>query len=391
MNLNQAMQVTLRTHMAAIQAGVRASAIEYKSGPGIGKSSVARQVCALLARALNQPVGFVVEMLATKQSPDVLGFGLPTKPIAPNEPMEMVFSRSPWYPKRANMVVYLPDGTVVDKNKWDGALPEVGMLFLDEWGQAEDDVKKAAAELLLNGEVGDTRLPTHWRVLAASNRMIDRAGVLRALTFITNRRMEINIDAHLPTWNQWVLDLTPELRPHHMTVSFANKNPDLVFRDAVPAGDAPFCTPRTLVLMDKDLRSLRSPEDIASDRLPLDGVAREVCSGWIGGGESAQYFTHIKFADMLPDIADVERNPMTAKLPAAKDAQMVCAFMLAHAVTKTNGDKLIQYIGRLNIDMQVLAVKTITNASDRSKLVANQPMFTRWLEKNLDVLKAAYE
>jgi len=221
--------------------------------------------------------------------------------------------------------------------------------------------------------------------------MIDRAGVLRALTFITNRRMEINIDAHLGTWNDWVNQLDDAHRPHYMTVSFANKNPNLVFRDAVPPGDAPFCTPRTLVLMDKDLRALRSPEEIAKDTLPADLVAREVCAGWIGGGESAQYFTHIKFADMLPDISDIERNPMGAKLPERQDAQMVAAFMLAHNVTKTNGDKLIQYIGRLKIDMQVLAVKTITNNTERSKLVANQPLFTQWMVKNKDVLIAAYE
>lgn len=388
MNLNQAMQVMLRTHTAAIALGVRANAVELKSGPGIGKSSVIRQVCRKLARELNEPVGFVVEMLATKQSPDVLGFGLPTKPVAPNEPMEMVFSRSPWYPKRNNMMVFLPDGSIVDKNRWDGPIPRIGVLFLDEWGQAEDDVKKAAAELLLNGEVGDTRLLTHWRVVAASNRLQDRSGVLRSLAFVTNRRMEINIDAHLPTWNDWVNSLEEAQRPHHLTVSFANRQPDLVFRDAVPPGDAPFCTPRTLILMDQDLRALRSPEEIAADRLPLDSVAREVCAGWIGGGESAQYFVHIKFADMLPDISDIERDPMKAKLPGARDAQMVCAFMLAHNVTAKNGDRIIKYITRLNIEMQVLAAKTITNRPE-AKHVANQPLFTQWLIDNKDLLVAA--
>ena len=166
-------------------------------------------------------------------------------------------------------------------------------------------------------------MPVGWRVIAASNRLSDRAGVLRSLTFITNRRMELNIDAHLPTWNDWVSQLPVERQPHHLTVSFANRQPDLVFRDAVPPGDAPFCTPRTLVLMDQDLRALRSPEDIERDMLPMDGVAREVCAGWIGGGESAQYFTHIRFADMLPAIEDIEKDPLRAKLPTRPDAQMV--------------------------------------------------------------------
>jgi hypothetical protein len=389
-NLHQAMQVMLRTHIAALSRGERANAIEMKSGPGIGKSSVVRDDCAQLARMINQPVGLVVDMLATKQSPDILGFGLPTKPANPGEPMEMVFSRSPWYPKRNNIQVFLPDGTMVDKNAWDGPIPEVGILFLDEWGQAEDDVKKAAAELLLHGEVGDTRLPMGWRVIAASNRMSDRAGVLRSLTFITNRRLELNIDAHLGTWNDWANAQPVGMRPHHLTISFANRQPDLVFRDAVPPGDAPFCTPRTLVMMDRDLQALRSDEDIKLDRLPMDGIAREVCSGLIGGGESAQFFTHIRFADQLPDIEDIERDPMKAKLPPARDGQMVAAFMLAHHVKESNAVKVIQYLERMNIEMAVLAMKTITAQTDKAAIVANTKEFTAFLLRNKDLLVASH-
>jgi hypothetical protein len=39
-------------------------------------------------------------------------------------------------------------------------VPRVGILFLDEFAQAEDEVKKPAAELILNGNVGTWRLPT---------------------------------------------------------------------------------------------------------------------------------------------------------------------------------------------------------------------------------------
>ena len=388
MNLNQAMQVMVKTHLAALGLGTRANSIEMKSGPGLGKSSTVEQVCGVLASQLNEPVGLVIEMLATLQSVDVRGFMLPAK--SPTGGLDTVFSTPPWYPVRANVKVFMPDGTVHLKGGMPQTLPvpRVGIAFLDEFGQAEDDTKKAAAELILHGEVGATRLPIGWRVVAASNRMTDRAGVLRSLTFITNRRMELSIDPHLPTWNDWVNNLPDAYRPHHLTISFANRQPDLVFRDAVPPGDAPFCTPRTLVLMDRDLQALRSVDDIERDRLPMDTVAREVCSGWIGGGEAAQFFTHIKFADQLPDIIDIERNPQTAKLPAARDAQMVAAFMVAHNVTERNGTQIMQYLGRMNIEMAVLAVKTIT--AQRAELIANTPEFTQFLLRNKDLLVASH-
>jgi hypothetical protein len=388
MNLNQAIDVMYRTHTSALSLNMRANAIELKSGPGVGKSSSIRQLCKRLAASLNQPVGLVTEMLATIEAVDMRGFMIPQK--AEGRPIT-VFSLPPWMPSGLNVTVFYPDGRELEPPFVSGTeVPAIGVLFLDEWGQGSDEVKKAAAELVLNGRVGNDRLPTGWRVICASNRMTDRAGVVRELTFIINRRMELHIDAHLPTWNDWVNGLAPNLRPHHLTVSFANRQPDLVFRDAVPPGTDPFCTPRSLIMMDRDLQALRSDDDIAHDRLPMDMVAREVCKGWIGGGESAQFFTHIRFADMLPELSEIERDPMTAKLPDARDAQMVCSFMLAHNVTKKNAQNILKYVQRLKIDMQVLAMRTIRDSQDRAECVANTREFGNWLLEHKELLLAAH-
>jgi hypothetical protein len=386
-NLNQAQQVMVRTHIAALKAGVRANSQEWVSGPGIGKSSTVYQGCGALARAIGEPVGLVTEMLATMQSVDLRGFMLPQK----GDPRPItVFSEPPWKPNKDNTRVFTPDGGVHAPGTWQEAVPRVGVLFLDEWGQSDDEIKKAAAELLLNGQVGTDFLPVGWRVIAASNRMSDRAGVVRALTFIINRRMEVSIDPHLPTWNEWCNGLPPELRPHHYSMSFANRNPDLVFKTETPAGDKPFCTPRTLVKMDQDLRALREQADLERDRLPIDGVAREVVAGWIGAGEGAQYMSHLKYADALPDIADIIKDPRSAKCPEARDAQMVCAFMIAHHVAEISAQPIMRYAKRLNIDMQVLTMRTITARTDLAQIVANTPEFTDWLLRNKDLLIASH-
>ena len=390
MNLNQALNVLIRTHLTAINRGERPVSAELKSGPGVGKSTTVRTMCQHLATMLNEPVGLTTQMLATIQSVDVRGFMIPQKPTDGSIRPVTVFSVPPWYPVRHNTQVFYPDGTFSYEGAWEGPTPRVGICFLDEFGQGEDDVKKAAAELLLNGQVGNDRLPDGWRVIAASNRLSDRSGVLRSLPFITNRRLELNIDPHLDTWNDWVNNLPPERRPHHMTVSFANRQPDLVFRTEVPPGDAPFCTPRTLMMMDQSLQALRSDADITNDRMPTDGIAREVCAGLIGGGEAAQFFVHIKYADEIPDISEIVRNPTAAKLNPKRDVQMVTAFMLAHHLTPTNGAALMKYINRMNIEMAVLAVKTITNQPDRAAMMVNNKEFSDWLVKNQTVLVASH-
>jgi hypothetical protein len=389
MDLNAAKTVMERTHIAALDAGYRANGLYLESGPGLGKSDAVFQTAAALAAHLNVPVGLVVFMLATISSVDVRGFMLPTKPVEAGGAMGTIFSLPPWYPVRSNMIVIEPDGTVHREGTWTGETPQVGILFLDEFAQAEDEVKKPAAELIYKGNVGPTELPRGWRVIAAGNRMSDRSGVMRELMFIVNRRCKLSIDASLPAWLSWANAQPPHLRPHYLSMSFAQKNPDLVFRDAVPPGSDPFCTPRTLCLMDRDLQALRSPDDIKKDRMPLDGIAREVAAGWIGGGEAAQYYTHLKYADELPDIADIERDPATAKLPPNRDAQMVAGYMLAHGVNKRNADKVMGYLKRMQIEMQVLSVRAITAQQERAKDIVNSQQFSAWLLKNKELLFAS--
>lgn len=389
MDLSTAKTVLLRTHMAGLNAGYRPNGMYLESGPGIGKSDMVVQTVADLAAELNEPVGLVVFMLATISSVDVRGFMLPTKPETAGGAMGTVFSVPPWYPVRSNLIVIEPDGTVHQEGSWTGEIPRIGILFLDEFAQAEDEIKKPAAELIYKGNVGPSRLPPGWRVVAAGNRMSDRSGGLRELMFIVNRRCKLAIDANLPAWLTWANAQPPEHRPHYLSMSFAQKNPDLVFRDAVPAGSDPFCTPRTLCLMDRDLQALRSAEDVKKDRLPLDSAAREVAAGWIGGGEAAQYFTHLKYADELPDIDDIERDPMSAKLPPNRDAQMVAGYMLAHNVNKKNADKVMQYLKRMQIEMQVLSVRAVTAQQDRAKDIVNSVQFSQWLLKNKELLFAS--
>lgn len=392
MDIESAKRVLLNTHLAALEHGVRANGAHLVSGPGVGKSDSQRQYCAALAKHLNQPVGLVPFMLATITSADVRGFMIPVprkdKEGRPTTP-ETVFSTPPWYPTRAVVEVVTPEGEWFGPGEWEHDLPTVGVLFLDEFSQAEDEVKKPAAELVYKGHVGTCSLPIGYRVVSAGNRTSDRSGVMRELMFIVNRRLELKIDAMVAPWLNYVTALPQQHRPHYLTISFAQKNPDIVFKDAVPEGTDPFCTPRTLCLMDADLRALRTPQDVARDRLPTDGTAREVAAGWIGPASAAQFFTHVKYADELPDIADVVKDPRKAKLPPNMDAQMVCGYMLAHHVTEKNAAPVMHYIERLQIEMQLLAIRAISQDTERAKAIVSQREYSDWLIKNKDLITKA--
>ena len=389
--LDEALDAIYDTHMGALIDGERASAHVLESPPGVGKSEGVFQVCARMAAALDEPVGLVQFMLTTVMSADVRGFMLPLPP-KDGKPMRTVFSTPPWYPaagERGNMWVVEPDGTWWTPGTWNGEVPRVGVVFLDEWGQAEDDVKKPAAELLLNGNVGSTFLPLGWRVLAAQNRTSDRSGVMREMMFTVNRRCLIPIAPDVRPWLRWVDNVDEKKRPHFMTVSFARQNPSIVFASSVPEGTAPFCTARSLCRMDRDLRALASDEDRAHNRLPTTNIARMICGGWIGEGVAGQFFTHLKYFDVLPDMDDVIDDPRSAKLPPTKDAQMVVAYMLAHHVDEDSAQPIMRYIARMNEEMQMMAMGIVNGDERRLKHLVVVPEYTTWMMKNKDRLRAA--
>ena len=87
------------------------------------------------------------------------GFMIPIRNPDGGTPIT-VFSLPPWMPRPECLgVCALRDYADNPVRWWEAGtwaptpLPTVGMLFLDQWGQAEDDVKKPTAELLLNGRV----------------------------------------------------------------------------------------------------------------------------------------------------------------------------------------------------------------------------------------------
>jgi hypothetical protein len=407
MNLEQAKEILYRTHLAAIDSGVRAHGYVLESGPGIGKTDSIFQLAERLSRTLNEPVGIVVSMIAELTGPDMRGFMLPVRGENGAVP-RTVFTCPPWMPAADNIYVVHID----KKNQavwhdpslhgvWEGDIPEIGMLFLDEWGQGDEDVRKPGASLIHKGLVGTYALPSRWRVVAAQNRTSDRSGVQRELMHIVGRRFLLGIDPDLATWLNWADDQTAGLRPHHLTRAFARKQSDIVFRPTLPDSPEPYASPRTLCMMDRDIRVLRTEDDIEHDRLPMSDLARELCASVIGKASAAQFFTHLRFADELPDLADILDEPTKAKVPSGKDAQMICAYMLADVIDDDTAKPVFRYVRRLATEMQVLNVAVITGKSDvnntaasmaqvrRTKALVVLPEYQDWLMQHKDTLLAS--
>lgn len=347
MKINEAKQLIKTNVNLALNKGVYISTL-FTSGPGLGKSSIVEQATKELAAELGEPVGFKPFFLTTVEPPDVRGFGLPDKDAEGNRIMS--FTLPPW---------------AVGKND-----PRIGILFLDELGQASHDVQKPAAELLLNRRVGSYGLPPGWIVVAASNRESDRSGVQRELAFITNRRMVIKIEPNLDAWVNWA----EKENVNPLAIAFARSKPGVVFADTIPEKPGPFCTPRSLVMLSQLIGEL----DMST--------FCEAATGLIGEGAAGEFVAFLRVAEQLPKFEEIVADPTKCEVPKRPDASYAAMQMIAHRVDDKTAKAAFTYLKRMGREFQVAGLRGTFNRCP--ELVRTQE-FASWLRDNKELVMAA--
>jgi hypothetical protein len=353
------------------------TSLELRGGPGGGKSSIMHQGCAALSIATGVPVGCYTMVVSGMDPADIRGFLFPIK----NEDgsLHARFTRPTVFPSHWNTKVYI--NGVVDPN-YNGVEPEFGVVFFDEFAQAEVEVQKPLAQVILDKQMGEYQLSDRWVVWMASNRLQDRSGVVKQLAFIENRRKIYELEIGYGPWEDWAI----RAGVHPLIISFAKAYPHLVFLDAVPKAGGQYTTPRSLVKTGVDLMAFRDT-NMPIERLPDDKLAHETVIGWLGEGTAPIFMSHIRLANDLPTLESVARSPMEAKCPTRPDAQYVMAMTLAFHINKKNGAAFIKYMSRMGKELQILFV---TNAVRRAPETLNVPEFQKWTEVNKDLALIAF-
>jgi hypothetical protein len=236
--------ITLNQAKTLIKCMAQEQSFLLLSPPGVGKSEMVYQAAAeagLPCRSL----------LGTQIAPEDVS-GIP----------RIVGERSVFCPPR----VLLPEN------------PEPFCLFLDELPACAPDVQKAFYSLLLERRLGEHALPVGTWVVAAGNRVQDRALVRSLSSALINRVSILNVRVDVQEWLEWAG--ANGVRAD--VLNFISYMPDALMR-AVPADPQPFSTPRAWTLLSRGL-DLAEAGGILTREL-----RRALAFGRVSGEDAAVY------------------------------------------------------------------------------------------------------
>ena len=329
--------------------------------PGVGKSSVIRTWPAILSSILHVEFGYVEQLAPSIDAPDVRGFMIPSKDAEGRAVARYT------YP------AILPTPDYLQKHSH-------GILFVDEYNQADHLTQKGLSPLILDNTIGEYTLPPTWWVVTASNRMSDRSGVVKPLMHNINRQRIVEIRADVDGWVEWA----QEHKVHPMGIAFAKSHPGVVFSDEVPAEPRPFCTARSFTSA-MGLLAQMVGDDM---NLPTDGVTQELIQGDMGEGAAASFFGYAKVADHLPSIEEIRANPMTAKCPSGErlDAAYAAQQMCVHHADPDSIDPVWTYCERLPKELQVATGAELMKKG--GGFLLNSQKFGKWVKENKALIMA---
>lgn len=318
------------------------------SPPGVGKSNLAHQI----AKKFNLKV--IDIRLSTYDPADLNGF-----PFIQNEQNGHKVNKAGYVP----MDTFPIEGDEIPEGYkgW--------MILLDEFNSAPLTVQAAAYKLILDKMVGQYKLHKNTIILAAGNRMIDKAITNRIGTAMQSRVITLLIEVSHTAWQKWAAKNNID----HRVISFLNRHPELLHNFNPDHQELTFPCPRTWEFLS---RIVSSWKEISLNKLA-------VMCGTVGEGAARQFlaYSEIYSNPKFPTIEKIYANPEGCELADDPSIHYAVAGLVAHHLNKDNVDTLIKFISRLDIDFQV---NTIRAGIAKNRDIIQTASYRKWIAKNAE-------
>ncbi len=222
------------------------------------------------------------------------------------------------------------------------ALPEGcegWLLFLDELTSATKPVQAAAYKLILDRMVGSFRLHPNVAIVAAGNKMTDRAVVNQMSTALQSRLIHYELEVSAKEWIEHAIGAGFDYR----ITSFIGYMPSKLMDFRPDHQDKTFPCPRTWEFLSR----------LIKDQYVSAEIAPRI-AGTIGAGVAVEFITFAQEFDRIPKLRDITADPRATEVPKESSTKYATVSMMIENFDHRNLDAIIAYVSRFDIEFQVI-------------------------------------
>jgi hypothetical protein len=287
----------------------------------------------------------------------------------------------------------LPNLAVMDKEGYVTFVPneELGVhlgkpviLMIDEYGKGTHAMKNALLRVMLEREVGTTKLHPDSIVYATTNLGAEGVGDIlpphaRNRLVVVTARKPSNVE-----WIEWGINNgidhsllgwcrdNPQLFADFTEIKDPDENPCIFHPRA--ANRPAFVTPRSL----ETASDLLKTREFLDDQTVVAGLI-----GAIGDRAAMDLMAFVKLADQLPSLQSIKDDPHNATVPSSAAAVCMVVYRTMTALDKDWLNAWMDYMLRLPKEAQGMFANGVRAPKySKQSMVMTNKKFTEWAMQN---------
>jgi len=263
---------------------------------GIGKSEIVRQVGRELATELTDKEGKPLNLEfseSIKDINDMKKFVVIDIRLSQMDPSDL--RGIPVWDKEAGCTRWLAPSTFPRQG--------YGLIFFDELNLSAPLVQASAYQMILNRQLGEYLIPDGFGLIAAGNRLEDRANIFDMAKPLCNRMGHVQLNYPFPEeWTRWAGPAGIDGR----VIGFINAFQSKIFEFDHNSKDKAFATPRTWEFVSDLIKGVSSTN---TDELLIR------IGSMVGESTAVEFIGFLQLRDELHPIEDYFKKPDTIDLP----------------------------------------------------------------------------
>ncbi len=318
--------------------------------PGVGKSTVIRELAAELG------VGFIDVRLAQRDPVDMRGL-----PVPENDRVKWLVS-----------------------SEWPRDPDSRGIILFDELTAADKTLQVASYEFILDRRLGDLyQVPRNWYIVAAGNRVEDKAVACAMSSALANRFLHVEVRADAKSFVQWAT----ARNVHPAVINFIRYHPNLLFADERMDRQRGWPSPRSWERVSTMLK--------IAEKSPTDNLLNFAVAGLIGDGAATEFLAFYKNVFTFQNQFDLRSqllNGDVIEIPGRADLVYACCSAIKYNLEKENNerdlrkmiDTFLEFSLRLSGDYAMMAMNDVMSCLQKKNqhtLLLTNPRYRQWLEK----------